>query len=133
MLLSFFISDLKSFIENLKIVSNDFKLFGDDSEFFKILDTTDYKSREEICLNYLKKHKSQYSNYIFMLLSCLYMEDNYKDNASKVMRFILKDIRNAQENINKGDNISAEKIYLSVISKNKYIYEAYYSLGFLYL
>ena len=133
MLLSFFTSDLKSFIENLKIVSNDFKLFGDDSEFFKILDTTDYKSREEICLNYLKKHKSQYSNYIFMLLSCLYMEDNYKDNASKVMRSILKDIRNAQENINKGDNISAEKIYLSVISKNKYIYEAYYSLGFLYL
>ena len=49
------------------------------------------------------------------------------------MKSFFKDMNKAQEFINKGDKNSAEKIYLSIISKNKYMYEAYYNLGFLYL
>ena len=61
------------------------------------------------------------------------MEETYKDNASKIMRSSLKEINKAQESIKKGDNISAEHIYLNIIKKNKYMYEAYYNLGILYL
>ena len=61
------------------------------------------------------------------------MKETYKDNASEVMRSLLKEMNKAQDFINKGDNNSAKQIYLSVISKNKYMYEAYYNLGILYL
>ena len=61
------------------------------------------------------------------------MKETYKDNASEVMRSLLKEMNKAQDFINKGDNNSAKQVYLSVISKNKYMYEAYYNLGILYL
>ena len=130
---SYINAESNKFIENFKIISNNFKLLDDNGKFYEILNKDDYKSREDICLDYLKKYKSQYSNYIFMLLSCLYMEETYKDNASKIMRSSLKEINKAQESIKKGDNISAEHIYLNIIKKNKYMYEAYYNLGILYL
>ena len=61
------------------------------------------------------------------------MQETYKENASKIMKNILGDMDKAEFFLKKGDINSAEKIYLSVISKNKYMYEAYYNLGYLYL
>ena len=131
--LDFVLANPDGFIESLKIISNNFTLLGDNGDFSKILEKNDYKSREEICLNYLQKYNNRYSQSLIFLLSCLYMKETYKENASQIMKFILKDMSKAQEFINKGDNDSAEKIYLDVISKNKYMYEAYYNLGILYL
>ena len=131
--LDFVLANPDGFIESLKIISNNFTLLGDNGAFSKILEKNDYKSREEICLNYLKKYNNRYSQSLIFLLSCLYMNENYKNDASEVMKFILNDMDKAQEFVNKGDTNSAEKIYLSVISKNKYMYQAYYNLGFLYM
>ena len=125
--------DPNNFIENFRIFSNNFKLLGDNDEFYKILNNIDYNTRKEICLNYLKKYKSEYSRYVLMLLNCLYMKEIYKDYATEQMKIILNDMNRAQEFIKKGDNNSAETIYLNIISKNKYMYEAYYNLGILYL
>ena len=61
------------------------------------------------------------------------MRETYKNDASEVMKLLLNDIDKAREFVNKGDTNSAEKLYLSVISKNKYMYQAYYNLGILYL
>jgi tetratricopeptide (TPR) repeat protein len=132
-LLSYVNADVENYMYNFKIISNNFKLLDDNGEFSKILNENDYRSRERDILEYLKNHNIQYSRYIINLLSCLYMEDTYKKEASKVMRASLKDMNKAQEFIHKGDNASAEKIYLSIISKNKYMYQAYYNLGILYL
>ena len=49
------------------------------------------------------------------------------------MKSLLRDMDKAQEFVNKGENDSAEKMYLDIISKNKYMYQAYYNLGILYL
>ena len=130
--LDYVFSKPDEFIENLKIISNNFKLLSDD-DFLEILNKHDYNSREEICLNYLKKYNNDYSRYVIMLLNCLCMRDNYKDNTPKEMKIILNNMIKSQEFINKKDYDSAEKIYLDIISKNKYMYEAYYNLGFLYL
>ena len=132
-ILSYVNVDIDSYIKNLQIISNNFRLLQDQREFLEILNKEDYKSREEICLNYLKKYNSEYSRYVVNLLSCLYIKEIYKNNASIMMKSFFKDMNKAQEFINKGDNNSAEKIYLSIISKDKYMYEAYYNLGFLYL
>ena len=132
-LLSFFTSNVDNFIENFKNISNDFKLLNDNNDFLKILNKVDYKSREEICLNYLKNYNTKYSKYVIMLLNCLYMREVYKDNAPQVMKYLLKEINKAQEFIKHGDNNSAEQIYLDILSKNKYMYDVYYKLGFLYL
>ena len=132
-MLSYVNININEFLESLKIISNNFRLIQDRGEFLEILNKEDYKSREEICLNYLKKYNSGYSRYILMFLNCLYMQECYKDSASKEMKFLLKEMNNAQEYINKKDYDSAEKIYLDIISKNNYMYEAYYNLGFLYL
>ena len=132
-ILSYVNVDIDSYIKNLQIISNNFRLLQDQGEFLEILNKDDYKSREEICLNYLKKYNSEYSRYVLNLLSCLYIKEIYKNNASIMMKSFFKDMNKAQEFINKGDKNSAEKIYLSIISKNKYMYEAYYNLGFLYL
>ena len=121
------------FIESLKIISNNFVLLQDNGEFSTILEKRDYKSREEICLNCLKKYNNHYSQSLIFLLSCLYMRETYKNDASEVMKLLLNDIDKAREFVNKGDTNSAEKLYLSVISKNKYMYQAYYNLGLLYL
>ncbi len=126
-------SDSNKFIESLEESSRQFKLLNDNGEFSKILKEKKYSDREEICLNYLKRNNSEYSRYILMLLSCLYMKETYKEDAPQVMRELLKEMNKAEEFIKKGDNKSAENIYLSIISKNKYICEAYYNLGFLYL
>ena len=127
------LADSNGFIESLKIISNNFTLLKDNGAFSKILEKRDYKSREEICLNCLKRYNNRYSQSLIFLLSCLYIEEMYKDDASETMKSLLKDMDKAQEFTNKGDNNSAEKIYLSVISKNKYMYQAYYNLGILYL
>ena len=131
-MLSYVEANPDKFIENFKILSNDFRLMKDGGDFSSILRYTDYKNRENICLNYLKSNV-EYSISVIRLLSCLYMKETYKENASQIMKSMLKDMSRAQEFMNKGDNISAEKIYLDVISKNKYMYEAYYNLGILYL
>ncbi len=131
--ISYVNADIDKFIENLKIISNDFNLFDDNCEFSKILGEKKYRYREEICLNYLKKYNTQYSVYVINLLSCLYMKETYKEDAQKVMRSLLKEMNKAQNFISKGDNNSAEHIYLSIILKNKYMYEAYCNLGILYL
>ena len=131
--LDFVLANPDGFIESLKIISNNFTLLGEQKEFSKILEKIDYKNREEICLLYLKKYNNRYSQSLIFLLSCLYMKETYKENASEVMKSILECMDNAQEFINKGDDNSAEKIYLSIISKNKYMYQAYYNLGFLYM
>ena len=116
-----------------KLISNNFTLLQDNGEFSKILDKKDYKSREKICLDCLKKYNNRYSQSIIFLLSCLYMQENYKENASLIMKNILDDMDNADILFKNGDNNSAEKIYQSVILKNKYMYEAYCNLGYLYL
>ena len=131
--LDFVLANPDGFIESLKIISNNFTLLGDNGAFSKILEKNDYQSREEICLNCLKKYNNRYSQSLIFLLSCLYMNETYKNDASEVMKFILNNMDKAQEFVNKGDTNSAEKIYLSVISKNKYMYQAYYNLGFLYM
>ena len=61
------------------------------------------------------------------------MKETYKEESAKIMSSLLKEMDKAQESINKGDNNSSEKIYLDIIKKNKYMYEAYYNLGILYL
>ena len=61
------------------------------------------------------------------------MREIYRANALEMMHAILKDMNGVQEFINKGDDNSAEKIYLDVISKNKYMYQAYYNLGVFYI
>ena len=132
MVLSFINAESNEFFEAFKIFSNNFQLLQDNGDFVKILEKTDYTSREEICLNYLKKY-NKYSKSIIRFLSCLYMQEMYKDNASKIMKSLLNDMNKAQEFINKGENDSAEKVYLNIISKNKYMYQAYYNLGILYL
>ncbi|MBR0519172.1 tetratricopeptide repeat protein, partial [bacterium] len=132
MLLAFVMVNVDEFIENFKIVSNDFKLLQDKGGFSEILNYSDYENRKEICLNYLKKD-SEYSKSVLRLLSCLYMQETYKKEAPQVMIELLKEMNNAEEFFKKGDNKSAENIYLYIISKNKYICEAYYKLGILYL
>ena len=131
--LDFVLARPEDFIESLKIISSNFRLLEDNGEFSKILEKKDYKSREEICLHYLKQYNNSYTKFLIFLLSCLYMKKTYENDASEVMNLLLIDMDKAREFINKGDNNSAEKIYLSVISKNKYMYEAYYNLGILYL
>ena len=131
MILYFVKAEPNEFIKSLKIFSNNFKLLQDD-DFAKKIEKTNYKIREEICLNYLKKDNG-YSIFIIRLLSCLYMRETYKENASEIMKSLLANMDSSQEFIKNGDNGSAEKIYLSVIDKNKYMYQAYYNLGILYL
>ena len=131
--LDYILAKSDEFIDSLRIISNNFTLLQDNGDFSKILKTKDYKSREDICLHYLKKYNNRYSQSLMFLLSCLYMQESYKDNASTVMKSILNEMDNAQEYINKKDNVSAEKIYLDIISKNKYMYEAYYNLAIMYL
>ncbi len=134
LVLSYVNADIDNYIDNFKILSNNFQLLNDSSKFSEILNENDYKIKERDILEYLKKYNNnQYSRYIINLLSCFYMKETYKDNASEVMRSLLKEMNKAQDFINKGDNNSAKQIYLSVISKNKYMYEAYYNLGILYL
>lgn len=132
LILSYVNADPDNYIKNLQIISNDFKLLQDHGEFSNIKNKDDYQSREEACLNYLKNYNTQYSQSITNLLSCLYVHDKYKENSSKVMQSILRDMNKAGEFLNKGDSSSSEKIYLDVISKNKYMIEAYYNLGVLY-
>ena len=131
--LDYILAKSDEFIDSLKIISNNFNLLGDRGEFSKILDKKDYKTREEICLNCLKKYNNRYSQSLIFLLNCLYMQENYKENASTVMKSILNEMDKAQEYMDKKDNFSAEKIYLDIISKNKYMYEAYYNLAIIYL
>ena len=134
LVLSYVNADIDNYIDNFKILSNNFQLLNDSSKFSEILNENDYKIKERDILEYLKKYNNnQYSRYIINLLSCFYMKETYKDNASEVMRSLLKEMNKAQDFINKGDNNSAKQVYLSVISKNKYMYEAYYNLGILYL
>ena len=67
-------------------------------------------------------------------IRCPYPHARIKSvDASEVMKSLLKDMYKAQEFINNGDNNLAEKKYLSIISKDKYMYQAYYNLGILYL
>ena len=131
--LDFVLAHPDEYIESLKILTNNFNLLQGNNELCKILENKDYKYREDICLNYLKKYNNRYSQSIIFLLSCLYMEETYKENASKTMKFLLEDMDKAQEFTNKGDTNSAEKLYLSIISKNKYMYQAYCNLGILYM
>ena len=133
LLLSYVNADVDNYIDNFKIISNNCKLLNDNGKFLEILNENDYKIKEMDIIKYLNNYNTQYSRYITNLLSCLYMKENYKEEASKVMKSLLKEMSDAQKKINEGDNNSAEKIYLSIISQNKYMYEAYYNLGFLYL
>ena len=132
-ILDFILSRPDEFIDSFKIISNDFKLLGDNGEFSKILEKKDYKNREEICLNYLRKYNTEYSRYVINLLVALYMQNVYKEKASHIMRSLLDDMDKAEDFIKKGDNKSVEEIYLSIISKNEYMYVAYKNLGVLYL
>ncbi len=131
--LNYILAQSDEFIESLKLISNNFVLLQDNGKFSKILEKKDYKSREEICLDYLKKYSDKYSQSLIFLLSCLYMQETYKENASTIMKSLLEEMDKAENFLKTGDNNSAEKIYLSVISKNEYMYEAYYNLGSLYL
>ena len=132
MILAFVKAEPNDFLEFFKIFSNNFQLLQDNGEFYQILYISDYKKQEKICLNYLKKFNN-YQTSVLRLLSCLYMQETYVENASEIMKSILNDMDKAQEFVAKGDNDSAEQLYLSVISKNKYMYQAYYNLGILYL
>ena len=133
LMLAYINADPENFVESFRVISNDFKLLQYDMKFSNILEQTDYNVREEICLNYLKKYNTDYSQVVIQLLNCFYMREKYKENASEVMKSLLKDMYKAQEFINNGDNNLAEKKYLSIISKDKYMYQAYYNLGILYL
>ena len=133
-ILSYINAEPEKYIEDFKLISDNFKILNDNGELLKILDDNiDYKEREELLLNYLKNYKSKYSNEIVNLLSVMYMREIYRANALEMMHAILKDMNGVQEFINKGDDNSAEKIYLDVISKNKYMYQAYYNLGVFYI
>ena len=133
LILDYVSSNTDDFIKNFQIISNNFKLLGDNGEFYSILNENSYNNREKICLNYLSHYNTTYSRYVINLLSCLYMKETYKEESAKIMSSLLKEMDKAQESINKGDNNSSEKIYLDIIKKNKYMYEAYYNLGILYL
>ena len=132
MILCYVLVETDKFIEYFRIISNNFKLLQDNGEFYQILDKKNYSDRKRICFNYLKKF-TEYQNSVLRLLSCLYIQETYKEDAPKVMKLLLEDMNKAEKEIKNNDYDSAEKIYLSIISKNEYMYLAYKNLGILYL
>ena len=135
-ILSYINAEPDKVIEYFKIMTDNFKKLEDNGEFIKILNESDYKSREEICLNYLKKYSKNNINYaekVVFLLSSLYMKENYKDMASNIMHMFFVDINRAISFSKEGNYEYGEKILVSVISRNKYMIQAYYNLGILYL
>ena len=92
-----------------------------------------YAEKENLCLQYLKNSKGKYNYNVIMLLSSLYMENKYCKNAFDEMKKISVDMSTATSMVKSNKLDEAEKIYLSVIDRNKYILNAYLSLGYIYL
>lgn len=135
-ILSYINAEPEKCIEYFKIMTDDFKKLEDNGKFIKILNETDYKIREEICLNYLKKYSKNNINYaekVVFLLSSLYMKENYKEKSSEIMHMFFVDINRAISFSKNGNYEYGEKILVSVIFKNKYMIQAYYNLCILYL
>ena len=135
-ILSYINAEPEKCIEYFKIMTDDFKKLEDNGEFIKILNEIDYKSREDICLNFLKKYSKNNINYtekVVFLLSSLYMKENYKEKASEIMHMFFVDINRAISFSKKGNYEYGERILEFVISRNKYMIQAYYNLGILYL
>ena len=92
-----------------------------------------YEDKENLCLQYLKNSEGKYNYDIIMFLSSLYMENKYGKNAFDEMKKISVDMATATSMVKSNKLDEAEKIYLSVINRNKYILNAYLSLGYIYL
>ena len=61
------------------------------------------------------------------------MEHKYKDKAFEEMTNISKDMIKCAELLQYDKLEEAEKIYLSIIERDKYIYNAYSNLGLIYI
>lgn len=93
-----------------------------------------YEQKEKLCLEFLRNYpKNKYLSYVLMLLNTLYMENKYKDNAFNEMNNISRDMIKGASLINSNKLDEAEKIYLSVLERDKYIYNAYSNLGLIYI
>ena len=93
-----------------------------------------YEQKEKSCIEFLRNYPTnKYSAYVLMLLNTLYMEHKYKDKAFEEMTNISKDMIKCAELLQYDKLEEAEKIYLSIIERDKYIYNAYSNLGLIYI
>ncbi len=115
-------------IEELKNVSD--KNIG---KLIKDILNLKYEEKENLCLQYLKNSNGEYNNDIIMLLSSLYMKNRYGNKACNEMKEISTEMVRGISMLKSGKIDEAEKIYLSVIDRNKYTLNAYLSLGYIYL
>ena len=68
-----------------------------------------------------------------ILLNSLYVNKYYKKQAKTKIRYLVKQMTVANKFLFENDFLKAESLYIEIIDSDKYMFEAYFKLGEIYI
>ena len=125
-------ADNDKFIESFSIITNEFYTFP---KYFKdSIKLSDYELMQRSCLKYINEFPNsiQRKN-VMLLLNSLYVKKHYKGQAKTKIRYFIKQMNVANKFLFEKDFLQAEHLYSEIINSDKYMFEAYFKLGEIYI
>ena len=125
-------ADSDKFIESFSKITNGFYNFPN---YFKdSIKLSDYDIMQESCLRYINEFPNsiQRKN-VMILLNSLYVNKYYKKQAKTKIRYLVKQMTVANKFLFENDFLKAESLYIEIIDSDKYMFEAYFKLGEIYI
>ena len=124
-------ADTVNYIKSFSLMTNNFSKFP--IYLKKGMENND-PDLENLCLKYINEFpNSNQRKDVMILLNLIYINKIYKDRAGIEIKYFLKQMFNANNYLLKNDFLKAEKIYCEIVEKDKYMFEAYFKLGEIYL
>ena len=124
-------ADTVNYIKSFSLMTNNFSKFP---TYLKKGMKNNAPDLENLCLKYINEFpNSNQKKDVMILLNSIYINKIYKDRAGIEIKYCLKQMFLANNYLLKDDFLKAEKIYCEIIEKDKYMFEAYFKLGEIYL
>lgn len=125
-------ADTDKFIESFSVITN--KLSNVPIYLKDDIQARDFERLEKSCLKYINEYPdSMNRKNVIMILNCIYMNKKYGDDSKIKMRYFLKEMYTANQALFNKDFENAEKKYLDIIDKDKYMFDAYFKLIEVYI
>ena len=124
-------ADTVNYIKSFSLMTNNFDKFP---TYFRNGIENNTPDLDKLCLKYINEfpNSNQRKN-VMILLNSIYINECYKDKAGIKIKYFLKQMFNANKFLLNNDFLKAEEIYRDIIDKDKYMFEAYFKLGEIYI